>query len=694
MVKRLAAVLGVLFVVAAPSLLGAQGVTREAILRAEDARGRGPQGIAPLLAGLRDPALRTLAIRALGRLERPEVADTLLPFLADPQGGAEAANAVAQALRGLASQSARTTADDERLNRAMAALVRAARAEQRPAARGAMARSLARLPYADSLAARAAERVLVSLAGTQRVTAEQLPAVEGVAAGLYTFARQRRTLGEPLVVAAQWIRDAAVVRPGDPAAAPVRRLGWLSLNALRIGDSALVRVGLADADPQVRRLAVLALPNVADSGFRRAMLAASRRDTSFMVRIDWVNVHRQVAPAECGPLLQAIDDSHPLVGLAAIDALTGPCTDRSAVRERLQAIIAAGPRGAVPPKAVTPTWHAMAHALVTLARVDSSAARSQLQTHSTHGTWQVRMYAARAAGILRDTVALNRLAFDSIGSVREVAIGALAGTVGHGADLVYVRALSSPDYHVVLAAGQALRGTTARDTVLPALVAAFERLSARQEQTSRDPRMALLARIDELGGADLVPRLTRFTTDVDPGVAAEVARIVRRLAPSAVVESRVAPLGASPPLVSGPVTLRVTMAEGVTFDVALDTEQAPLTASWIVDLVRKRHYDGLTWHRLAPNFVLQGGSPAMNEYVGIGPFMRDELGLPHHDRSTLGISTRGRDTGDAQWFFNLVDNYRLDHEYTVFGRVVRGMDAVDRLLEGARIESIRVVEGR
>jgi peptidyl-prolyl cis-trans isomerase B (cyclophilin B) len=109
------------------------------------------------------------------------------------------------------------------------------------------------------------------------------------------------------------------------------------------------------------------------------------------------------------------------------------------------------------------------------------------------------------------------------------------------------------------------------------------------------------------------------------------------------------------------------------------------------ELVLRRYYDGLTFHRVVPNFVLQGGSPGMNEYVGDGPFMRDELSLAHHDRYTLGISTRGRDTGDAQWFINLADNFRLDHDYTVIGRITSGFDVVDRILEGDVMESVRIV---
>nr|MBA2669039.1 peptidylprolyl isomerase [Gemmatimonadota bacterium] len=86
----------------------------------------------------------------------------------------------------------------------------------------------------------------------------------------------------------------------------------------------------------------------------------------------------------------------------------------------------------------------------------------------------------------------------------------------------------------------------------------------------------------------------------------------------------------------------------------------------------------------------QGGSPHANEYTGDGPFSRDELGLVGNWRGTVGVSTRGRDTGDAQLFINLIDNVRLDHEYTVFAEVIEGMDAVSRMVEGARIRRVVV----
>jgi cyclophilin family peptidyl-prolyl cis-trans isomerase len=134
------------------------------------------------------------------------------------------------------------------------------------------------------------------------------------------------------------------------------------------------------------------------------------------------------------------------------------------------------------------------------------------------------------------------------------------------------------------------------------------------------------------------------------------------------------------------------MQRGGAFEVRLFPDDAPATVARFVQLARKGYYSGLTFHRVAPNFVLQGGSPGANEYMGDGPFMRDELGLRTHARGTLGISTRGRDTGDAQIFINLADNPRLDHNYTVFAEVTAGMDVIDAIVEGDVIERVDVLE--
>ena len=131
------------------------------------------------------------------------------------------------------------------------------------------------------------------------------------------------------------------------------------------------------------------------------------------------------------------------------------------------------------------------------------------------------------------------------------------------------------------------------------------------------------------------------------------------------------------------------------FVVKLRGDVAPIMAARILELARTGYYDGLTWHRVEHDFVIQGGSPGANEYVSsVRDYLRDELGTVPHVRGTVGMSTRGHDTGDAQWFVNLKDNLRLNRDYTIFGEVIDGIDVVDGILEGDVIASIREIARR
>jgi cyclophilin family peptidyl-prolyl cis-trans isomerase len=141
--------------------------------------------------------------------------------------------------------------------------------------------------------------------------------------------------------------------------------------------------------------------------------------------------------------------------------------------------------------------------------------------------------------------------------------------------------------------------------------------------------------------------------------------------------------------------LQVTIAAssgGGSFLVRLRGDVAPMMAARVLELARHGYYDNTTWHRVEHDFVIQGGGPGANEYVGYARYFRDELGTVPHVRGTVGMSTRGHDTGDAQWFVNLRHNLRLGRDYTVFAEVVAGIDVVDGILEGdtiARIEEVR-----
>ncbi len=99
----------------------------------------------------------------------------------------------------------------------------------------------------------------------------------------------------------------------------------------------------------------------------------------------------------------------------------------------------------------------------------------------------------------------------------------------------------------------------------------------------------------------------------------------------------------------------MALDNGDTIRLTLLSHEAPIAVARFTNLARAGYYDNLTFHRVEPLFVVQGGSPRANEYMGAERFLRDEIGLEHHTTGAVGLSTRGRDTGDGQIFIDLTD---------------------------------------
>jgi cyclophilin family peptidyl-prolyl cis-trans isomerase len=249
--------------------------------------------------------------------------------------------------------------------------------------------------------------------------------------------------------------------------------------------------------------------------------------------------------------------------------------------------------------------------------------------------------------------------------VKEAAIENLSRIGGHAFDDVYLAALDAPGAQAVRAAAIALKGSTRTD-VRERANAAYARWLARANQSERDARHALL----EAAG-----RPVAEDTFAPP-------------APAVPREATALALGAD-------VRLRVEMSPasgGGQFVVKLRGDLAPIMAARILHAARSGHYANGTWHRVEHDFVVQGGAHGDNEYVGHPSFLRDELATLAHPRGTVGMSTRGHDSGDFQWFINMRDNPRLIRDFTIFGEVVEGMEVVDQIQESDAIQRITILE--
>lgn len=691
----------------------AEQTMRQAIFEAEDRRAPTPEDVRILVDGSRHASedVQRMAVRALGRLERPELIPHIVPLLAAASASvrAEAANALAQ----VASR-----VDRARDGEIPGWLLSRLGVERDAAVRGVLCQSIGRVPYSSADAVRRAEAALLTASTPEAGTSATPPMVlvHGVAKGFESLLRRNAKLSVPAPETIRFLRglilDRRVSQSAGAAeiAAGVRRLALGALTAARQADQDTIVAAAGDPDVQVRRLALLAFGSVPAGAVaddvRGRVIRAGLVDREYMVRLEALRVHGRTlagAAADWDPVFAALSDPSAHVALLAIDLL-GLAQARSSEavdRLRIEAgsltsgrIDSAG-AGPNPPVSAGPAaWHRAVHALVSLARLAPPSAREMLPTFVASPLWPVRMYGARAAAIVRDENVLRGLAGDSHDNVREAALAGLRTVQGHDADDIYIGALARADYQLVMTAASALEATPGPARSVPALLAALARITAERRDTSRDVRTALLTRIRELGQPADAPALLPYVTDFDPQVAAGAAAVIGKWTGQAPAISP-RPLPVERPRLADIERLRsarvvVTMTGRGAFELELLTDEAPATVARFVRLARAGYYDGLTFHRVVPPALLQGGSPGANEFAGDGAYMRDELGLQSHVRGSAGISTRGRDTGDAQIFLDVADNPRWDHDYTVFARVAAGVEVLDRILECDVIERIEV----
>jgi len=652
----------------------------ELLLHAEDSRAPTADLLDRLITGTQNnvPEFRRIAVRALGRLERAQLVERIAPLLHDRDASvrATAAHALGQAVSRGDGQPAR------------AVLLSVMATESEPVVLAAIAETLGRTRHADRTAAATTLRALGPMLRNSDPNVRL-----GAVRGMYFFTRQPNARGSvDAAIRAELLRIATSdPRAPEPLATRLRTLAAATLAAAAPPTAEALTTLLQDGNAWVRREAAAGILAVQDTAAARALLIRALRDPAATVRVEAVRVYgRRFGTIDCAPVLAASRDNNPHVALLAIDLLGRSCGDRASAIPELSAIArtlpASGDTG----------WHTAAHALVALAAAGAqSEASAVLPQFIAHPNFFVRTWAAEAAGLLSDRASVRKLAFDTHPNVRTAAIQGLSRIAAHSADSIYLAQLSESDNQLLMTAALALDSSTTRG-VAGQVLDALDRVTALKRETMRDSRIAMLRTIGTTGDQTLANRLRPYLSDYDSAVAKLAAEILKDWT-GAQVTPRPQPLAAQPlPTfedVAGWVraTARIEMIDGGIVEVRLLPLAAPTNTARFVRLARAGAFDNTTFHRVVPNFVVQGGSPHANEYAGDGPFTRDELEAENW-RGTIGLSTRGRDTGDGQIFINLIDNVRLDHDYTVFAEVVSGMAVVDRMLEGARIRRVLIID--
>jgi peptidyl-prolyl cis-trans isomerase B (cyclophilin B) len=129
-------------------------------------------------------------------------------------------------------------------------------------------------------------------------------------------------------------------------------------------------------------------------------------------------------------------------------------------------------------------------------------------------------------------------------------------------------------------------------------------------------------------------------------------------------------------------------------NIELFADDSPMTVDNFIQLARSGFYNGLSFVRVVPNFVIQGGDPRGDQNGGPGYQIRDEINLRQYETGTVGMALSGKDTGGSQFFITHSPQPHLDGGYTIFGRVTEGMDVVNRIARGDRMERVEIIDPR
>jgi HEAT repeat protein/cyclophilin family peptidyl-prolyl cis-trans isomerase len=411
------------------------------------------------------------------------------------------------------------------------------------------------------------------------------------------------------------------------------------------------------------------------------------------VRIETIRALGRIGDAAAAdPLVRQVNDTaaDPQIRLEAVGAMGG--VHAPAVADALLDILS------------DPSPPVRAAALRSLAAFDPENFVTVLSGLDLDANWSVRAALADVLGTLTLEAGLPRLEALLSDADQRVIPPVLASIVklkAPKAVSILLDRLKADDPMVRAAAATGL-GELKPANGAPALVEAY---TAGQRDSIYSARTAALAAISRYGTAVATPVLRSAFTDKDWAVRVRAAMLLKQLDPSAAADAdaqiRPAPTANGPEVylalgvVNPPVSTQVYLeTDRGNIQIELAVLDAPLTVANFIALARKGYFNGLSVHRVVPDFVMQDGDPRGDGEGGPGYTIRDELNQRPYLRGTVGMALDPwPDTGGSQYFITHSPQPHLDAKYTVFGRVIMGMDVIDKIQQWDVIRRVRIWDG-
>jgi len=338
-------------------------------------------------------------------------------------------------------------------------------------------------------------------------------------------------------------------------------------------------------------------------------------------------------------------------------------------------------------------------AIRALAAIDSETFLTTLSGLDPDRDWTVRIAQAEALAMLPGAQGQARLVAmlqDRDQRVLPAILQALIASKSPEAERILVDRLKADDFVVRATAASGLAEIKATG----AARALYDAYMATTGDSTYVARAAILTALNTLDPASARPVLQQALQDRDWAVRVKAAMLLRDQG----VTDTAAAMRPAPQRPMDEATKQSVLAPQFSphafiqtdrgaIEIELAITDAPLTVTNFVELARKGFFNGIAIHRVVPDFVVQDGDPRGDGEGGPGYTIRDELNQLPYLRGTVGMALDWKDTGGSQFFITHSPQPHLDARYTAFGRVVNGIEIVDRLQPWDVIRSVQIWDG-